>query len=133
MKIRETHNRGAFEDKTLLEVNQYGDRGLNLGYFHRTLLDSDVATSQDMEALRLEACKAYIQYGGEVVISVIDSAHIPENDRNAPLDGNADVVDGRLPKKQTGDPGDQYYDWQPLDQVDQRINKTQYLINKKKI
>jgi hypothetical protein len=139
--IKENHWQGHFDDQTWVEVDHYNERGLNLNYFWRLILDKPTATNEDMEAARFEACKTFIQLGGHVIISVRDSKQIPENDRNTAIDQREghkqllgrDYMGGPIySKKKTGDNGDQYYDWKPETDYTKRINKVRYQLEVEK-
>lgn len=91
----------------------------------------------------MEACNVFLKLGGHVIITILDSLAIPENDRNAPIDlhdDNGKVVEKEYgwpahPKKRTGDPGDQYYDWTPITPQDveqRRLNQVRKLLKQER-
>lgn len=129
--IKENHWRGHFTDQSILQVDHYTDRGLDLKFYWQQIFFKPTPSNEDMEIARLEACNVFLKMGGNVIITILDSLQVPENDRNASIDmreGHKKIIGSRNGwpvnvKKETGDPGDQYYDWTPLTpkQVEQRL------------
>lgn len=141
--IKENHWQGLFSDRSSIEVNHYNESGFNIAYHWLRILEKPTPTNEDMEAARLEACRAFVELGGHVILTVHDSQDIPENDRNAPLDmrqGHTQII-GKdhsgwpvVAKKNTGDPGDQYYDWKQETDYNKRLYmvRTELEIEKRK-
>ena len=84
--VREDHFRGGWEDRSMIAINSYNEHGLRGGYFWERVFLKPAVTNEDVEKARLEACKELIRGGGYVIITLLDSLAIPENDRNAPID-----------------------------------------------
>jgi len=112
--IKENHFQGGWQEQSLLQVDHYNEHGLDLTYVWQRIIPEPTPSNQDMRDARNEAINVFNEMGGRVIITVLDSLLIPENDRNAPLDANQTPVNGQYPKKDTGDPGNQYYTWKPL-------------------
>jgi hypothetical protein len=136
-KVGEQHFQGGWRDRSILEVNHYNERGLDLNYFWQRILFKTTPSNEDMEVARLEACKTFLRLGGHVLISILDSLVIPENDRNSPLDMREghQVTLGKdhygfpvVAKKKTGNPGNQYYDWTPMNDVEKRLVQVRKLL-----
>jgi len=115
MTVKEQHFQCGWSDRHIISVDKYQEgKGLDLKYFFEIRELGDVPTAREVEKARLEAFR--VEDNCErVVISYLDADVVPENSRNAPLDGRLDGC----PKKKVNLDGDQFYDWKPLTQKDE--------------
>jgi len=109
--VLEQHFQNGWHDKTIINVSRYVKKGLDLNYHFEIRKTGTVPTAEDVEKARLEAFKQEKKCE-RVVITYLDADVIPENSRNAPMDGKLP----NCPKKRCSLDGDTFYDWKPLTQ-----------------
>lgn len=117
--FKEQHFQGS---RGFLEVNCHSKKHRGIGLVYQKFIDT-YATPEQVEEARRAAFKHEAECDGRVVVTYYDNEQAtPENDQNAPLNGNAELIpdpfDSRfptLPKKETGVIFD--YGWQANDEA----------------
>jgi len=120
--IKESHFHWGWKKKSAVEVNGYDPvHGLDLRFYHHTESENPTPPVTDIVKARKVAGRYQVEKpNNDVVITVLDSESIPENSRNAPLDGNAGFVGvdhrgwGISPKCKRPEPPKGLYEWQPM-------------------
>lgn len=128
MTVKEQHFQCGWSDKNIINVSRYKKyKGLDLNYFFEIRRTGQVPTKKDVESARLEAFRVEDNCD-RVIITYLDSENVPENSRNAPLDGNKE----NNPKKRVDLNGDQFYEWKPLTHQDEMTYRKKVYDSKKK-
>lgn len=125
MTVKEQHFQCGWSDRHIISVDKYKEgKGLDLNYFFEIRTPGPVPTKEEVEKARLEAFKQE-KTTHHVIITYLDSDTVPENSRNAPLDGRVLMTEtdewgfAKSPKKRVSLDGDTFYDWKPLTHSDE--------------
>lgn len=122
MVIKESHYKWGWDKKSAVEVNGYDPvHGLDFKLYHHTESDTLTPPAADIVKARKVAGRYQAQKpNNDVVITAFDADSVPENSRNAPLDGNAEFIGrdhrgwGISPKCRRPEPPKGSYDWEPM-------------------
>lgn len=99
LPVHEQHYRGALR-QSWVATDHVHSRGITPLYQERS--DETYVTPEMRHRALAAVANADVSRRGYVLVNYQDSENAELNDQNAPLDGNARTVDGRLPKVKTG-------------------------------